>query len=199
MSARTDTPLLWVGLGNPGSEHARQRHNIGFMAVDEIARRHRFSPWRKRFKGEVSEGTIAGRRVWALKPTTYMNLSGDSVQQAASFLKLPLDAITAFHDELDLAPGKVRVKKGGGVAGHNGLRDMRRAFANAEFWRVRLGIGHPGHKDAVTGHVLGNFAKQDQAWLSRLLDAVADCAPMLAEGRAEDFMTRVALLTQQEA
>ena len=199
MSARTDTPLLWVGLGNPGSEHARQRHNIGFMAVDEIARRHRFSPWRKRFKGEVSEGTVAGRRVWALKPMTYMNLSGDSVQQAAAFLKLPLDAITAFHDELDLAPGKVRVKKGGGVAGHNGLRDMRRAFASPEFWRVRLGIGHPGHKDAVTGHVLGNFAKQDQAWLSRLLDAVADCAPMLAEGRPEEFMTRVALLTQQEA
>ena len=128
---------------------------------------------------------------------TYMNASGDAVQQAASFLKLPVDAITAFHDELDLAPGKVRVKKGGGVAGHNGLRDMRRAFASAEFWRVRMGIGHPGHKDAVTGHVLGNFAKQDQAWLEKLLDAVADCAPMLAEGKPEDFMTRVALLTQE--
>jgi PTH1 family peptidyl-tRNA hydrolase len=194
---RDDTPLLWVGLGNPGSEHARQRHNIGFMAVEEIARRHRFSPWRKRFKGEVSEGTIAGRKVWALKPMTYMNASGDSVQQAAAFLRIPLDAVTAFHDELDLAPGKVRVKKGGGVAGHNGLRDIRRAFGSAEFWRVRLGIGHPGHKDAVTGHVLGNFAKQDQAWLQRLLDAVAECAPMLAEARPEDFMTRVALLTQE--
>lgn len=195
--AQQDGPLLWVGLGNPGSEHARQRHNIGFMALDEIARRHRFSPWRKRFKGEVSEGTIAGRKVWALKPMTYMNASGDSVQQAAAFLKLPLDAITAFHDELDLAPGKVRVKKGGGVAGHNGLRDMRRAFGNPDFWRVRLGIGHPGHKDAVIGHVLGNFAKQDAAWLSKLLDAVADAAGMLAEGKAEDFMTRVALLTQE--
>jgi PTH1 family peptidyl-tRNA hydrolase len=194
---RDDPPLLWVGLGNPGSGHARQRHNIGFMAIEEIARRHRFSPWRKRFKGEASEGSIAGRRVLALKPMTYMNASGDSVQQAAAFLKIPLDAITAFHDELDLAPGKVRVKKGGGVAGHNGLRDMRRAFASAEFWRVRLGIGHPGHKDAVTGHVLGNFAKQDQAWLQRLLDAVAECAPMLAEARPEDFMTRVALLTQE--
>ncbi len=192
-----DGPLLWVGLGNPGSEHARQRHNIGFMALDEIARRHRFTPWRKRFKGEVAEGTVAGRRVLALKPMTYMNASGDAVQQAAAFVKLPVDAITAFHDELDLAPGKVRVKKGGGVAGHNGLRDMRRAFASAEFWRVRLGIGHPGHKDAVTGHVLGNFAKQDQAWLSRLLDVVADCAPLLAEGKPEDFMTRVALLTQE--
>ena len=193
----SDGPLLWVGLGNPGSEHARQRHNIGFMAVDAIARRHRFSPWRKRFKGEVSEGVIAGRRVWALKPMTYMNASGDSVQQAASFLKIPVEAVTAFHDELDLAPAKVRVKKGGGVAGHNGLRDMRRAFASAEFWRVRMGIGHPGHKDAVTGHVLGNFAKQDQPWLEKLLDAVADCAPMLAEGKPEDFMTRVALLTQE--
>ena len=192
-----DGPLLWVGLGNPGSEYARQRHNIGFMALDAIARRHRFSPWRKRFKGEVSEGTIAGRRVWALKPMTYMNASGDAVQQAASFLKIPPEDVTAFHDELDLAPGKVRVKKGGGVAGHNGLRDMRRAFGSPDYWRVRMGIGHPGHKDAVTGHVLGNFAKQDQAWLEKLLDAVADCAPMLAEGKAEDFMTRVALLTQE--
>jgi len=192
-----DGPLLWVGLGNPGSEYARQRHNIGFMALDAIARRHRFSPWRKRFKGEISEGTVAGRRVWALKPLTYMNASGDSVQQAASFLKIPPEDVTAFHDELDLAPGKVRVKKGGGVAGHNGLRDMRRAFGNPDFWRVRMGIGHPGHKDAVTGHVLGNFAKQDQAWLEKLLDAVADAAPMLAEGQAEAFMTRVALLTQE--
>ena len=195
----SDGPLLWVGLGNPGSEHARQRHNIGFMVLDAIARRHRFSPWRKRFKGEVSEGVIAGRRVWALKPMTYMNASGDAVQQAASFLKIPPDGITAFHDELDLAPAKVRVKKGGGVAGHNGLRDMRRAFASPDFWRVRLGIGHPGHKDAVIGHVLGNFAKQDAAWLPKLLVAVADAAGMLAEGKAEEFMTRVALLTQQEA
>jgi PTH1 family peptidyl-tRNA hydrolase len=196
--APSDGPLLWVGLGNPGSEHARQRHNIGFMVLDAIARRHRFSPWRKRFKGEVCEGTIAGRRIWALKPLTYMNASGDSVQQAASFLKIPPEHVTAFHDELDLAPGKVRVKKGGGVAGHNGLRDMRRAFGSPDYWRVRMGIGHPGHKDAVTGHVLGNFAKQDQAWLEPLLDAVADAAPMLAEGQAEAFMTRVALLTRQE-
>jgi PTH1 family peptidyl-tRNA hydrolase len=197
MSLPSDTPLLWVGLGNPGPEHAHQRHNIGFMALDEIARRHRFSPWRKRFKGEVCEGSIAGRRIWALKPMTYMNASGDSVQQAASFLKIPVAAITVFHDELDLAPGKVRVKRGGGIAGHNGLRDLRRALASADFWRVRLGIGHPGHRDAVTGHVLGNFARQDQAWLARLLEAVAECAPLLAEGRPEDFMTRVALLTQE--
>ncbi|HYF06830.1 MAG TPA: aminoacyl-tRNA hydrolase [Acetobacteraceae bacterium] len=190
-------PLLWVGLGNPGSDYARHRHNIGFMAVEAIASRHRFSPWRKRFRGEIAEGSIAGRKIIALKPMTYMNDSGSAVQQAAAFHKIGLDAVWVFHDELDLAPGKVRVKRGGGVAGHNGLRDIRRAFGSPEFWRVRLGIGHPGHKDAVTGHVLGNFAKADQGWLAALLDAVADAAPMLAEDRPEAFMTRVALLTQE--
>jgi PTH1 family peptidyl-tRNA hydrolase len=198
MNSRDSAPMLWVGLGNPGSEHARQRHNIGFMALDEIARRHGFGPWRKRFKGEVAEGAIGGQRIIALKPQTYMNASGDSVQQAAAFLKIPAANVVAFHDELDLAPGKLRVKLGGGVAGHNGLRDMRRAFASPDFWRVRMGIGHPGHKDAVTGHVLGNFAKVDQAWLEKLLDAVADAAPMLASLKTEDFMTRIALLTQEK-
>jgi PTH1 family peptidyl-tRNA hydrolase len=198
MNSRDSAPMLWVGLGNPGSEHARQRHNIGFMALDEIARRHGFGPWRKRFKGEVAEGAIGGQRIIALKPQTYMNASGDSVQQAAAFLKIPAANVVAFHDELDLAPGKLRVKLGGGVAGHNGLRDMRRAFASPDFWRVRMGIGHPGHKDAVTGHVLGNFAKPDQAWLEKLLDAVADAAPMLASLKTEDFMTRIALLTQEK-
>ena len=189
--------LLWVGLGNPGPEHARQRHNIGFMALDAIARRHGFSPWRKRFRGEVAEGSVGGAKVLALKPLTYMNASGDAVQQAASFHKIAPAAIWAFHDELDLAPGKVRVKKGGGTAGHNGLRDMQRALATPDFGRVRLGIGHPGHKDRVTGHVLGNFAKVD-TWLDPVLDAVADAAPLLAAGKAEDFMTRVALLTQAQ-
>jgi len=187
--------LLWVGLGNPGAEHARQRHNIGFMALDRIAGRHRFGPWRARFKGVTSEGTIAGERIVLLKPATYMNDSGNSVQPAAAFLKIPLPGITAFHDELDLAPGKVRVKRGGGAAGHNGLRDMARAFASPDFHRVRLGIGHPGHKDRVHGHVLGNFAKGDADWLDRLLDAVSDACPLLAEGRPEEFMTKVALLT----
>ncbi len=188
--------LLWVGLGNPGAEHARQRHNIGFMALDEIARRHRFGPWRKRFKGEVAEGLVGAARVLALKPLTYMNDSGSAVQPAAAFHKIPAQDIWAFHDELDLAPGKVRVKRGGGAAGHNGLRDMQRALGTPEFWRVRLGIGHPGHKDRVTGHVLGNFAKGDAEWVQALLDAVAEAATLLAEGRPEDFMTRVALLTQ---
>jgi PTH1 family peptidyl-tRNA hydrolase len=186
--------LLWVGLGNPEPSQARHRHNIGFMALDEIARRHRFSPWRKRFKGEVAEGMIAGQKVLALKPLTYMNASGEAVQPAAAFMKIPPADITVFHDELDLAPAKVRVKLGGGAAGHNGLRDIQRALGTPEYWRVRLGIGHPGHKDRVHGHVLGNFAKVDEPWLVQLLEAVADAAPNLAEGKPEAFMTRVALL-----
>jgi peptidyl-tRNA hydrolase, PTH1 family len=133
--------------------------------------------------------------VLLLKPQTYMNASGDSVQAACAFHKIPVGEITAFHDELDLAPGRIRVKTGGGAAGHNGLRDMTRALGSPDFARVRLGIGHPGHKDRVTGHVLGNFAKVDAEWLERLLDAVADAAPLLAEGQAPDFMNRVALAT----
>jgi PTH1 family peptidyl-tRNA hydrolase len=187
---------LWVGLGNPEPGMAKHRHNIGFMAIDRIAHRHGFSPWRQRFKGWVAEGTIGTERILALKPGTYMNASGESVQAAAAFYKLPPSEITAFHDELDLAPGKVRVKLGGGAAGHNGLRSMDRILGTQDYWRVRLGIGHPGHKDRVTGHVLGDFAKVDIPWLTTLLDAVADAAPMLAGGRPEDFMTRVALLTQ---
>ncbi len=189
--------LLWVGLGNPEPGMARQRHNIGFMAIDHIARRHGFTPWRQRFKGWVAEGALGAERVLALKPGTYMNGSGESVQAAAAFFKLPPEAITAFHDELDLAPGKVRVKRGGGAAGHNGLRSMDRMLGTPEYWRVRLGIGHPGHKDRVHGHVLGDFHKTDQAWVADLLDAVGDAAPMLAAGRHEDFMTRVALLTHE--
>lgn len=188
--------LLWVGLGNPEPGMAKQRHNIGFMALDAIAHRHGFSPWRQRFKGLVAEGNIGGERIIGLKPLTYMNLSGESVQPAAAFYKLPVEAITAFHDELDLVPFKVRVKKGGGAAGHNGLRSMDKMLGTQEYWRVRLGIGHPGHKDRVHGHVLSDFAKAEQTDLNSLLDALADCAPLLAAGKAEDFMTRMALLTQ---
>lgn len=190
--------LLWVGLGNPGPEHARQRHNIGFMALDAIARRHGFAPWRSKFKGEVSDGAIGGQKILLLKPMTYMNLSGEAVQAAAAFHKIPAAEIWAWHDELDLAPGKVRVKKGGGTAGHNGLRDMQRTLGSADYWRVRLGIGHPGQKEKVTGHVLGNFAKAD-TWVEPLLDALADAAPLLAAAKPEDFMTRVAYLTQEQA
>jgi PTH1 family peptidyl-tRNA hydrolase len=189
--------LLWVGLGNPEPGMARQRHNVGFMAVDTIAIRHGFSPWRARFKGQVAEGSIAGEKVIALKPMTYMNDSGESVQAAAAFYKLPAEAITAFHDELDLAPGKMRVKCGGGAAGHNGLRSMDRMLGSPAYWRVRLGIGHPGTKERVLGHVLSDFAKVDRDWLVPLLDAVAEAAPLLAQGKTADFMTRVALLTKE--
>jgi PTH1 family peptidyl-tRNA hydrolase len=188
--------LLWVGLGNPEPGMVANRHNIGFMVIDAIASRHGFSPWRRRFKGVTAEGTIAGQRILALKPLTYMNASGESVQEAAAFYKLPIEAITAFHDELDLAPGKVRVKQGGGAAGHNGLRSMDRMLGSQNYWRVRLGIGHPGSKERVLGYVLGDFAKADRPWLETLLNAVADAAPFLAQGKSADFMTKVALLTQ---
>jgi len=191
--------LLWVGLGNPEPSMSRQRHNIGFMAIDRIAQRHGFTPWRARFKGWIAEGSVGGERVLALKPGTYMNASGESVQAAAAFFKVPSAAITAFHDELDLVPGKVRVKHGGGAAGHNGLRSMDRSLGTPEYGRVRLGIGHPGHKDRVTGHVLGDFAKVDAEWLAILLDAVADAVPLLAAAKPEEFMSRVVLLTGEKA
>ena len=188
--------LLWVGLGNPEPGMARHRHNIGFMAVDAIALRHGFSPWRSRFKGQYAEGRVGSMKVLLLKPMTYMNLSGESVQAAASFFKIEPGAVTAFHDELDLAPGKTRVKKGGGNAGHNGLRSMDRHLGTPDYWRVRLGIGHPGDKDRVTGHVLSDFAKADREWLEMLLDAVADNAVLLTEQKPEDFMTRIARVTE---
>jgi PTH1 family peptidyl-tRNA hydrolase len=188
--------LLWVGLGNPEPGMAKQRHNIGFMAVDTIAHRHGFSPWRQRFKGLVAEGSVGGVKILALKPLTYMNLSGESVQAALGFFKLATHEITAFHDELDLVAGKVRVKRAGGAAGHNGLRSMDKMLGSQDYWRVRLGIGHPGTKERVTGHVLGDFAAVEKPMLTNLLDAVSDAAPMLAAGKPEDFMTRVAYLTQ---
>jgi peptidyl-tRNA hydrolase, PTH1 family len=190
---------LWVGLGNPEPGMARNRHNIGFMALDVIANRHGFSPWRRRFKGLVAEGSVGGQKIVALKPMTYMNVSGEAVQPAAAFYKIPIEDIIAFHDELDLAPGKVRVKQGGGAAGHNGLRSMDRALGSPNYWRVRLGIGHPGDKDRVLGFVLGDFGKEDSHWLVSLLDAVADSASLLADAKPAEFMTRVALLTKEGA
>ena len=184
--------LLWVGLGNPEPGMARNRHNIGFMALDTIAIRHGFSPWRPRFKGLLAEGMVGGEKVLGLKPQTYMNASGESVQAACAFFKLPVDSITAFHDELDLVPGKVRVKRGGGAAGHNGLRSMDRMLGSPDYLRVRLGIGHPGVKERVLGHVLGDFGREDRDWLIPMLDAVADEAPLLVAGRAEEFMSKVA-------
>ena len=190
--------LLWVGLGNPEPAMARQRHNVGFMAIEAIARQHAFSPWRRRFRGEVADGMVGGSKVLALKPLTYMNNSGEPVQQAASFYKIAPDDITVFHDELDLVPGKMRVKRGGGAAGHNGLRSMDRMLGTPDYWRVRLGIGHPGVKERVLGYVLGDFAKVDQGWLAALLDSLAGAAGLLAKGEREAFMTRVARETGEE-
>lgn len=183
---------LFVGLGNPGAKYTRNRHNIGFMAVDAIAEGHGFGPWRAKFRGRVAEGVLAGHKVLLLKPETFMNLSGEAVSEAARFYKLGPGDITVFHDELDLAPGKLRVKRGGGHAGHNGLRSIH-AHLGPDYTRVRLGIGHPGHKDAVSGYVLRDFPKADEAWLDDVLRGVADGAPELARGDTGRFMNAVAL------
>ena len=182
---------LFVGLGNPGSEHARQRHNVGFMCVERIAERHRLGPWKKRFHGLCCEGPIAGHRVMLLKPQTYMNDSGRSVGEAQRYLKIGERDIYVFHDELDLTPAKLKVKTGGGNAGHNGLRSITAHIGN-EYARVRIGIGHPGAKEQVLRHVLHDFAKADAVWLEPLLDAIADAAPRLAAGDDARFLTDVA-------
>ncbi len=184
---------LFVGLGNPGMQYARNRHNVGFMAVDAIARRWRAPAWRRKFRGNVSEVGLDGERVLLLEPLTFMNESGRSVAEAARFYRLPPDRIVVFHDELDLAPGKVRVKAGGGTAGHNGLRSIAACLGTPDFVRVRIGIGHPGHRDRVVPWVLSDFAKADAEWLDPLLDAIADAAPLLARGDADGFMNAVAV------
>ena len=184
---------LWVGLGNPEPGMAANRHNIGFMALDVIAARHSFTAWRRRFKGLTADEQA---RLQAVAVLTYMHTAGDAGQEAASFYKLGPEAITAFHDVLDLTPGKMRVKKGGGAAGHNGLRSMDKMHGSQDYWRIRLGIGHPGSKERVLGYVLGNFGIDDKPWLVALLDAVANAAELLAQGKPEDFMTKVALATQ---
>ena len=188
---------IWAGLGNPGDKYALHRHNVGFMAVDAIAAVHGFGAWQKKFRSLVSEGRIGRRKVLLLKPQTYMNDSGDAVQQALKFYKLDINALTAFHDELDLAPMKVKVRVGGGLAGHNGLRAIDAVFG-PEFRRVRIGIGHPGHKDKVTGHVLGNYAKSELEPLSDLLGSIAAEANWLADGDDVRFMSEVALRLQQD-
>ena len=187
--------LLFVGLGNPGAKYARNRHNIGFAVVDEIARRHGFAPWRRRFQGETSEGALDGARVILLKPTTYMNESGRSVQEAANFFKLGAGDITVFQDELELQPAKLRVKVGGGIAGHNGLRSLTSHIGN-DYRRVRLGIGHPGVKELVHAHVLSDFAKSDMPWVEALCAAVADNAALLAAGHDASFQNKVHLAMQ---
>lgn len=187
--------LLFVGLGNPGTQYAYNRHNIGFMAVDALIRRHNFSPERQKFSGLISEGTLGAERVVILKPLTFMNRSGQSVGEAVRFYKLSPDQVIVFHDELDLAQGKVRVKRGGGHAGHNGLRSIDEHIGK-EFRRIRLGIGHPGDRDMVIHYVLGNFAKADIDWLGPMIDAVAEAAPLLTEADDNKFTTAVAAKLQ---
>lgn len=183
---------LIVGLGNPGAKYARNRHNIGFMALDEIASSHGFSPWRAKFQGLTSEGRLGSEKVILLKPETFMNLSGQAVGEAMRFHKLTPDDVIVFHDEIDLAPAKIRCKTGGGHAGHNGLRSIH-AHIGAEYHRVRMGVGHPGHKDAVPGFVLRDFPKADADWIDDELRGIADGIVYLVEGDAPKFLNAIGL------
>ena len=188
---------LLVGLGNPEPRYANNRHNIGFMTVDEIVHRHSFSPWRSRFQGIAADGLIGGEKVLALKPTTYMNESGRSVGEALRYFKIPVENVTVFYDELDLAPGKIRVKVGGGLAGHNGLKSIQ-AHIGDGYRKIRMGIGHPGDRDRVSHHVLGDFSKADAQWRDPLIEAVADAVDLLIAGDDSGFASKVALATKPQ-
>lgn len=188
--------LVFAGLGNPGSSYAGNRHNIGFMAADAIARRHSFAPWSKKFQSLAAEGVLGGEKTLLLKPQSFMNESGQPVGEALRFYKLGPEALVVFHDELDLPEGRVRVKTGGGNGGHNGLRSLD-AHLGKNYRRVRIGIGHPGNKDFVQRHVLGDFAKADREWLEPLIDAIADAAPLLVGDDGSRFMNKVSLATRQ--
>jgi PTH1 family peptidyl-tRNA hydrolase len=190
--------LLVAGLGNPGPRYAKQRHNIGFMAADAIARRHSFSQWSKKFKGEIAEGQLAGEKVLLIKPQTFMNLSGDAVGEAMRFYKLTPADLIVIYDELDLAPGKVRVKTGGGNGGHNGIKSID-AHCGKDYRRLRLGIGHPGDKERVNSHVLGDFNKSDHAWVDPLLDAIADHFALLVSADESGFLNKLAVATGKGA
>ena len=184
--------LLLVGLGNPGAKYVGNRHNIGFMVLQAIAKRHGIGPWRRRFQGVACEGSIAGVRSLLLLPGTFMNESGRAVAEAAHFYKLGPGDVTVFHDEIDLAPGKVRVKVGGGIAGHNGLRSISEHIGN-DYRRVRIGVGHPGNKDLVHAYVLNDFAKSERGWVDALIDILADTADMLVCGEDASFQNKVHL------
>jgi PTH1 family peptidyl-tRNA hydrolase len=186
---------LFVGLGNPGSSYVGNRHNIGFMVVEAIAKRHNLGPWRRRFQGVTTEGPLGSERVLLLLPGTYMNESGRAVAEAAHFYKLGVEQIVVFHDEIDLAPAKVRVKTGGGVAGHNGLRSITAHVGN-DYRRVRIGVGHPGVKERVHGHVLSDFAKSERDWVDALCSIIADNADLLAKGQDASFQNKVHLAMQ---
>ena len=183
---------LFVGLGNPGAKHAGNRHNIGFMVVDAIARRHSFAPWRRRFQGVATEGTLGAEKVLLLLPGTYMNESGRAVAEAQHFYKMPVGDIAVFHDEIELPPAKVRVKVGGGIAGHNGLRSVSAHVGN-DYKRVRIGVGHPGVKELVHPHVLSDFGKDERAWVEALCDVIASNADLLAQGKDASFQNKVHL------
>jgi PTH1 family peptidyl-tRNA hydrolase len=184
--------VLLVGLGNPGPDYAKNRHNIGFMAIDEIVQRHGFGPWRRRFQGQAADGRLLGKRAFALKPETYMNESGRAVTAAMRYYRLEPEDVIVLYDEIDLDAGKVRCKQGGGNAGHNGLRSLD-SHIGRNYVRVRLGIGHPGDRDRVSGHVLGNFSKADMIWVTDVIDAVSDAIPALAIGDVSSFSNQVAL------
>ena len=183
---------LFVGLGNPGSKHTNNRHNIGFMVVDEIVHRHCFAPFRSKFQGQICEGTIAEQKILVLKPTTYMNESGKAIKAAMTFYKLPIDDIIVFHDEMDLAAGKIRMKKGGGHAGHNGIRSIQNHIGS-DFKRVRLGVGHPGDREKVISHVLNDFSKVDQQWLDKIIEAIGENVGLLIKDEEGNFMSKVSL------
>lgn len=191
-SQETDM-LLFVGLGNPGEKYMNNRHNIGFMTVDRMADDFSFPAFRSKFQSELSEGEIAGQKVTLFKPQTYMNESGLAVKQAAKFFKVSPDNVFVFHDELDLEPSKMRVKQGGGNAGHNGLKSIQAHLGTPDFWRVRMGIGHPGDKNKVHGYVLKDFAKAELGWVEALVDGCAKHAGLLAQGDAADYMNKVAI------
>ncbi len=186
--------LVIAGLGNPGAKYAFNRHNIGFMAVDAIHDRNRFSPWSKKFRGEIADGELGGEKVLLIKPQTFMNLSGEAVGEALRFYKLEPSQLVVLYDELDLAPGKVRMKTGGGHGGHNGIKSLD-AHCGRDYRRIRLGIGHPGSKEAVNNHVLGDFAKSDRVWLEPLLDAIGDNTAMIPRNEDSQFMNKLALAT----
>ncbi|MCD8519729.1 MAG: aminoacyl-tRNA hydrolase [Alphaproteobacteria bacterium] len=185
--------ILICGLGNPGSEYEKNRHNVGFMVVDAIADEYGIGPFKSKYQGEFAEGRIGSHKVALLKPQTYMNNSGQSVAAAAKFYKIPPENIIVFFDELDLEPGKTRAKKGGGNAGHNGLKSLDAHMGTPDYWRVRIGIGHPGDKARVTGHVLGNFAKADEEWLERLLAALSKHLPLMLDFDDGQYMSKVAM------
>ncbi len=191
---RMDNTNMWilVGLGNPGKEYSNNRHNIGFMVIDEIAKEFGLPDFRDKFQGQMTEGRIDDEKVVLIKPMTFMNLSGDCVQKFARFYKVTPNRILVFHDELDLAAGKMRVKKGGGAAGHNGLKSMDSCLNSADYWRVRMGIGHPGDKDRVSAYVLGDFSKEEQKWIPEWIHVCAKNVGLVLSGKPEDYMTKIA-------